>query len=76
MKKVAISEFRAHMPKYLTQVKEGNTILLTSHGQEVAELKQPTNRKEAAQHQLAQIAKSAHIGDIVTPVIDDFSAAQ
>ena len=76
MIKVAISEFRAQMPKYLSQVSKGNTILLTSHGQEISEIKQPVNHQESAKTQLAQIAKSAKIGDITSPVVEDFEVSR
>ena len=52
MVKVAISEFRAHMSKYLMYVLEGQEILLTSRGKEIAELRQPVNRQEAARAKL------------------------
>ncbi|MCI5132593.1 MAG: type II toxin-antitoxin system Phd/YefM family antitoxin [Candidatus Electrothrix sp. EH2] len=76
MVKVAISEFRAHMSKYLMYVLEGQEILLTSRGKEIAELRQPVNRQEAAREKLARIAATAETGDIVSPVIDDLGAAR
>ncbi len=75
MIKVAISEFRAHMSKYLVHVMKGEVVLLTSHGKDVAELRQPTDRREAARLQLEQIAKFAKIDDIEFPVMDDFGVA-
>ena len=72
MVKIAISEFRAHMSKYLMYVMEGKVVILTSHGKEVAELKQPTSKQESAKAQLEQIAMEAEVGDITTPVIDAF----
>ena len=76
MVKVAISEFRAHMSKYLMYVMEGKEVLLTSRGKEVAELKQPTDRKEAAKAQLKKLARTAKVSDVVSPVADKFGVAQ
>ena len=76
MVKVAVSEFRTHMSKYLMYVLEGQEILLTSRGKEIAELRPPVNRQEAAKEKLARIAATAQIGDIISPVIDEFGATQ
>ena len=76
MVKVALSEFRAHMSKYLTYVLEGQEILLTSRGKEIAELRQPVNRQEAAKEKLARIAATAEINDVVAPVIDELGVTR
>ena len=75
MVKIAISEFRAHMSKYLMYVMEGKEIVLTSHGKEVAELKQPTDRKKDAKQRLARLAETAELGDVLSPAIDEFGAS-
>ncbi|MCI5222302.1 MAG: type II toxin-antitoxin system prevent-host-death family antitoxin [Candidatus Electrothrix sp. AR4] len=76
MVKVAISEFRAHMSKYLMYVLEGQEILLTSRGKEIAELRQPVNRQEVAREKLARIAATAEVNDVVSPVIDELGVTR
>ncbi len=42
MKKVGTRELKANLSAYLQQVREGEVIYVTSHGQVVAELKRPS----------------------------------
>ncbi len=74
MVKVAVAEFRAHMDQYLAHVMKGQMIVLTSDGQPVAELKQPTDHRKRAMARLQEVAAKAKIGDVINPVIDDFEA--
>ena len=72
--KVAISEFRANMAKYITQVMNGQVVTLTSHGQEVVEMKKPTTNKKEAKLRLAKLAKKAKVGDVISSTMDGFEA--
>ncbi|WP_196756842.1 type II toxin-antitoxin system Phd/YefM family antitoxin [Gluconobacter oxydans] len=40
--KIGVREFRGNLTAYLRQVRQGSTILVTSHDQVVAELRPPT----------------------------------
>lgn len=40
--KIGVREFRGNLTAYLRQVRQGRTILVTSHDQVVAELRPPT----------------------------------
>ena len=68
MQKVAISVFRANVPRWLEEVKKGRTLILTSHGRAVARLAPPVSEREAAQSRLKALRKTAYIGDILSPV--------
>jgi prevent-host-death family protein len=74
MVKVAVTEFQAHMDQYLANVMKGQIIVLTSDGQPVAELKQPSDHRKLARAKLKEMAAMAKVGDVVSPVIDDFEA--
>ena len=76
MMRIAVSEFRARMPHYLAGVAEGQTLLLTSHGKEIAELRKPVDGKSAAAERLKQIAQTAVIGEILTPAMDKLDASR
>ncbi|MFW5830094.1 MAG: type II toxin-antitoxin system Phd/YefM family antitoxin, partial [Planctomycetota bacterium] len=69
---IAITEFRAHMARFLEAVKAGEVVVLTSHGEAVAELRQPEQRRAIAAARLREIAAQASVGDVVSPVIDNY----
>ncbi len=69
---VSISSFRAHLPRYLRSVRSGEAITLTSHGKPVAELRRPAGPPPESAARLAEIARSARIGDIESPAIGDW----
>lgn len=68
MKQVKITDFRAHLPKYLAQVESGETVTVCSRGRPVARVVPATGTIESAQERLAVLRKQARIGDIVSPL--------
>jgi len=69
---VRLSEFRAHMARYLMLIADGQRVVLTSHGKPVAEIRAPEDRAAAARERLAAIARTASLGDLTAPAVDDF----
>lgn len=76
MKKVSISELRANLLKYLQQVHGGQQIDVTSKGIVMATLVPPLAEREAAGAKLAELAETAVIHDVVTPVDEEWEAAR
>ena len=68
MQTVNISDFRANLLKYLEKANSGEQINVTTNGKLIATIAPPINQKQIAQQQLEQLAKSAHVMDVVTPI--------
>jgi prevent-host-death family protein len=76
MKTVTISELRANLLKYLARVQGGERIEVTSKGAVMATLVPPVGEREAARARLAELASTAKIGDVVTPIDEDWEAGR
>ncbi|MCY4046139.1 MAG: type II toxin-antitoxin system prevent-host-death family antitoxin [Cellvibrionales bacterium] len=74
METVSISEFRANLLKYLEEVNAGHPISITSNGRLLATVTPPENTKVEAKKRLNSLAKTAKVGDVVTPTSDDWDA--
>ncbi|MBF0240712.1 MAG: type II toxin-antitoxin system prevent-host-death family antitoxin [SAR324 cluster bacterium] len=72
MEKIAVSEFRANLVGFLKRVERGEIITLTSRGQEVAKIVPPDNKMESARDALKKLQKTAVIGDILSPIEDEW----
>ena len=76
METVSISDFRAHLLKYLQKAQRGKTILVSSHGKLVAAISAPVDQQTQATQALEQIAKQAVIGDILSPTGEQWKSLQ
>lgn len=74
MQTVNISDFRANLLKYLERANAGEQISVTTNGKLIATITPPINQKQLAQQQLAQLAKSARIHDVVAPIDSEWDA--
>jgi prevent-host-death family protein len=74
MTSVAISEFRANMSAILQQVQNGEIISLTQRGTEIARLIPPDFVQLAAQQQLEALRETAVVGDVLSPIDEDWEA--
>jgi prevent-host-death family protein len=72
MEKVAVSEFRANLVGFLKRVERGEVIALTSRGHEVAKIIPPDNKTENARDALKKLQKTALIGDVLSPIEDEW----
>ncbi len=72
MEKVAVSVFRANLLNFLKRVEKGEIISLTSRGQEVAKIVPPDNKTNKAKGVLKELRKTAFIGDILSPIEDEW----
>jgi prevent-host-death family protein len=68
MQTVAVSEFRAHLVRFLDKVESGETIVLTSRGKEIARVMPPEYARETARRTLATIRSDVEIGDVISPI--------
>ena len=74
MKNVSISEFRAHLLKYLRLTQHGERINVTSKGRVLATLIPPVSQQDAARVKLGKLAETAVINDVVSPTGDSWDA--
>lgn len=74
METVNISEFRANLLNYLKKAKDGQQIIITSHGETLATIVPPLDQNHQAKAKLRQLAKTAVVKDIVSPVDDKWDA--
>ena len=74
MQTVNISDFRANLLKYLEKANAGEQISVTTNGKLIATIAPPINKKQLAQKQLEQLAKSAKITDVVAPIDSEWDA--
>ena len=76
MKTVGVSVFRENLVSYLKQVQKGTTLVLTSHGKQVAVLTPPDTIRKQSLLQLGILGKTAVIGDSISPVSDYWEAVE
>jgi prevent-host-death family protein len=72
MKAVSVSNFRSHLPEFIRMAKRGVPVSITSRGREVARLVPAQDLRAEARRQLAGLRKTAKIGDLVSPVLEDW----
>lgn len=68
------SDLRAHLFSYLKQVEHGEEIHVLWRGREIARIVPPKNEKEKALQALKELRKKCYIGDIVSPIGDEWEA--
>ena len=68
MQNVNISELRNNLLKYLKIAQQGEQINITSKGLLLATLSPPITQQESANIKLKELAKTAIINDIVSPI--------
>ncbi len=72
MEKVAVSEFRANLVSFLKRVEKGEVIALTSRGHEIAKIIPPDNKTENARNALKKLRKTAILGDVLSPIDEEW----
>lgn len=74
MQTVNISDLRANLLAYLQKVRNGEELTVTSHGQALAMIVPPTDKREKAKKTLRKLSETAVIGDIVSPNNESWKA--
>ena len=72
MEKVAISTLRENLSIFLKKVQEGQVFTITSRGHEMARLVPVEDKREKSRKILRELGKNATIGDILTPIDEDW----
>lgn len=76
MLRIAISEFRAHMNTVLQRVQQGEIVTLTARGNEIARLVPPNFARAVARQELERLRQNAVVGDVLSPIDEQWAAAQ
>ncbi len=74
MERVAVSDFRANLVKFLKKVERGEVLTLTSRGHEIANIVPPENKMEKAREALKKIRRTAEVGDVLSPISETWEA--
>lgn len=74
MQNVNISDLRANLLSYLQKARDGEELTITSHGEILATILPPIDKREKAKRMLSALSKTTVIGDIVSPDGDDWKA--
>lgn len=64
---VAVSRFRAELPKFLKLAQRGVEIRITSRGRDIARLLPAESDRQQAARELKKLAKNCRIGDLLSP---------
>ena len=74
MEKVGISTLRENLSVFLKKVQKGHAITITSRGHEMARLVPIEAKREKSRAILRELRKNAFIGDILSPIHEDWEA--
>jgi len=76
METIAVSDLRANLMQILKRIEAGATVVITSRGREIARLVPPDDKASNARKELAELRKTAIIGDVLSPVDEEWAANQ
>jgi len=65
---VNISELRANLLKYLEKASHGEQITVTTNGKTLATIVPPVDKKESAKKRLVELAVTAKLNDVTSPL--------
>jgi prevent-host-death family protein len=74
MESIGVSKLRENMVLFLNKVQQGESIAITSRGTEIALLIPIKNKKEVSRNALKQLRKTAIVGDVVSPIEEEWKA--
>lgn len=74
METIGVSKLRENMVLFLNKVQQGESITITSRGTEIAMLIPIKNKKEVSRRALKQLRKTAVVGDVVSPIEEEWKA--
>jgi prevent-host-death family protein len=74
MESIGVSKLRENMVLFLSKVQQGESIAITSRGTEIAMLIPIKNKKEVSRNALKQLRKTAIVGDVVSPIEEEWEA--
>jgi prevent-host-death family protein len=74
MECISINELQSDMAEIFRKVEAGEVIMIISQGREVAKLVPPDNEMEKARRMLEELRKTAVVGDVLSPVAEEWEA--
>ena len=74
MESIGVSKLRQNMVLFLNKVQQGECITITSRGTEIAMLIPIKKKKEVSRNALKQLRKTAVVGDVVSPIEEEWKA--
>jgi len=74
MESVNVSKLRENMMRFLKKVQKGESITITSRGTEIAMIVPVKSKQEESRNVLKQLRKTAIIGDVVSPIEEEWKA--
>jgi prevent-host-death family protein len=72
METVGVNTLRKNLSGLLKKVEDGESIAITSRGHEIALLVPPESKIEKARRALEELRETAFVGDVITPVTEDW----
>lgn len=72
METVGVNVLRKNLTRVLERVKNGESITIISRGDEVARLVPPADKMEQARKALEELRKTAYVGDVVSPIEEEW----
>ena len=75
MQEVNVTELRNNLQTYLSLVKKGEELLLTSRGKAIARLTPVEDTRHCAREQLALLREKCRIGDVISPLAEKWEAS-
>jgi len=76
METVGVSKLRENLPAYIKRVQLGQTITITSHGNRIAMLVPVASETVTSRNALRKLRKTAHIGDVVSPIDEQWESME
>ena len=76
MTSIAVSDLRANLMKILKKIERGAVISITSRGREIARLVPPEGAMQQAREKLEGLRRTAIIKDVLSPLDEEWEAAQ
>jgi len=74
MERVSISKLRENLSIFLKKVQRGEVITITSRGYDMARLVPLEDKRVKSRKILRELGKNASIGDIISPIDDEWEA--
>lgn len=74
MEKVCVSTLRENLSIFLKKVQKGQVITITSRGREMAKLVPAEDSRDKSREVLRELGKNAFIGDIISPIHEEWEA--
>ena len=72
MRDVNITEFRNHLPQYMKHIVQGHELIVTAHGKAIARITPIADTQQEAKKELLTLQKICIVGDVVSPIDEDW----